>query len=237
MILPSHGRNNDQFGSAVAISGDTAVVGSPFHDHGDCPEGTEYCSYGTVFGSEWDHGGPDNWGESAEIIVDYRDPNQGFGSSLAIEGDTVVVGTESSWWPATEGGMYIFEREQNGSNTWRQVAEVWRSGAFGTVEDLKRGQAMISDSKSSVIFERSETGSDAWVERFKFSPREGWDSGIGWRGGAIGDGYYVVGAPNGDVNCPGDNPDCNSGAVYLFVVDSAPTPTVRIRRPSGRRRP
>ena len=183
VILPSHGRNNDQFGSAVAISGDTAVVGSPFHDHGDCPEGTEYCSYGTVFVFERDHGGPDNWGESAEIIVDYRDPNQGFGSSLAIEGDTVVVGTESSWWPATEGGMYIFEREQNGSNTWRQVAEVWRSGAFGTVEDLKRGQAMISDSKSSVIFERSETGSDAWVERFKFSPREGWDSRhwLAWR--------------------------------------------------------
>ena len=88
--------SNDQFGSAVAISGDTAVVGSPHHNHGGCPEGYEWCSFGAVFVFERNHGGPDRWGEVAELEPEDVSRNDYFGSSVAIDGDVVVVGSGSS---------------------------------------------------------------------------------------------------------------------------------------------
>jgi hypothetical protein len=237
VITPSHGKTNDEFGSAVAISGDTVVVGSPFHDHEDCAAGTEYCSYGSVFVYERNQGGTDNWGEVAEIIVDYRDPQQGLGSSLALDGDTLIVGTDLQYGRATDGGVYVFERSHSDPHNWDLVTEVWRSESFGRVKDVKGGLALISDSDSAALFERSQDGVEGWAETAKLTGTEGWDSGIGYGGGAIGDGLLVVGAPYGEVNCPAENLNCNSGAVYIFEVEESTHPIPRMRGPTRRRRP
>ena len=70
----------------MAISGDTVVVGAPGKD-----SATGYDS-GAAYIFERNAGGAGNWGQVKKLIP--ADPAAGdwFGISVAVSGDTVVVG-------------------------------------------------------------------------------------------------------------------------------------------------
>ena len=96
----------DAFGGYVSISGDTAVVGSPFDDDGAGNSGSAYVfvrSAGT-------------WTEQAKLTASDPAAAKQFGRSVSISGDTAVVGSpfdddagESS------GSAYVFVRS---GTTW-----------------------------------------------------------------------------------------------------------------------
>jgi len=101
------GQNDDRFGDAVAISGDTALVGAPFRDTGAGPEHGAALAFAR-------NGA--NWSLQATLNPDpnnaYNNPR--FGYSVAISGNTALVGTPYYYASGGEiGSVWVFGR--NGS--------------------------------------------------------------------------------------------------------------------------
>ena len=95
----------DQFGSSVALDGTTAVVGAPGHGAG---KGKAYV-FSEVGGTPT---------EVAELSGSDSVAGDGFGSSVAFDGTTIVVGAPGHG--AGKGRAYVFS-EVGGK--WTQVAE------------------------------------------------------------------------------------------------------------------
>lgn len=107
----------DQFGYSVSISGTVAAVGCPFDDDGAVDAGSTY-----VF--ERDAGGPNNWGVVDKLLGDYPMAESGFGVSVSIAGDTLLVGSDEDDTAVASGGaVYVFDRDQDGPGEWGQLAQ------------------------------------------------------------------------------------------------------------------
>jgi len=84
-LTASNGPACVEFGSSVGISGDRAIVGAPnLPGYEDSP--------GSAYLYERDESGPDNWGEITKITASDGALGDEFGESVAISGDTVIVG-------------------------------------------------------------------------------------------------------------------------------------------------
>ena len=104
----------DNLGYSVAISGDTAVVGMPF-------EGSGGAAYIYVRSAGV-------WAQQAKLTASNREANDKFGYSVAITGDTVVIGAPGEASSSTTqgdnsasgaGAVYVFTRT---TGTWTQTA-------------------------------------------------------------------------------------------------------------------
>lgn len=99
-LVPSDGQGNDGFGQAVAVSGDTIVVGSKEH-----PAQTSERP-GAAYVYHWDGAA---WLERAKLVA--SDPVQEgwFGEAVAISGETAIIG--AMWADGAEptsGAAYVF---------------------------------------------------------------------------------------------------------------------------------
>ena len=99
------------------MSGTTAIVDAPDHAVGDGgePQGAVY-----IFVQDGT-----TWSQQAELIASDSAPGDHFGYSVAVSGDTVVVGAPGHTVGANagQGVAYIFARD---SATWSQQAEASR---------------------------------------------------------------------------------------------------------------
>ena len=102
-LSASNGTNNDQFGSSVAIGGDTVVVGAAEDDSGK----------GSAYVFEKPGGGWVNATETAKFSASDGMGGDRFGTSVAISGDTVVAGAPGD--DSNKGSAYVFEKTQ----VWR----------------------------------------------------------------------------------------------------------------------
>lgn len=116
----SHSDEEDLFGRAVAIDGNTAVVGAYLEDsaattiNGDASDNTAPAR-GAAF--VYFRSG-NTWTQQAYLKASVTTAR--FGSSVAISGDTIVVGAANDSTAASvAGGAYVFVR--NG-NTWTEQA-------------------------------------------------------------------------------------------------------------------
>ena len=145
-------RFTDRFGSAVAISGDTVVVGIPIREEGEA----------YVFVRS---GG--TWSEQAHLKASNPDRGDSFGSSVAISGDTLVVGAPGEDSAATgiggdqndndareSGAAYVFVRT---GSTWSQQAYL---KASNTEAEDSFGES-VAVSGDTVIVGAPTEGSDA----------------------------------------------------------------------------
>ena len=82
-LVPTDGASGDAFGYDVALSGDTAFIGSPRDDDMGCNSGSVY-----VFVRRDDG----TWEEVQKLTPADGEPNDNFGRSVAISGDTAVIG-------------------------------------------------------------------------------------------------------------------------------------------------
>ena len=124
----------DQFGHAVAISGDTIVVSAPFEDSSATGVGGNQAdNSATAAGAAYvfTRSGT-TWSQQAYLKASNTDAHDWFGWSVAISGDTLVVGAHGERSNATgvngdeadnsaesAGAAYIFTRS---SSTWSQQA-------------------------------------------------------------------------------------------------------------------
>ena len=161
-----------------------------------------------------------------------------FGFSVAVKGDIVAVGSRSDddACPADpgcdSGSVYIFSRNNGGPGSWNFLKKLTASDAaagdwFGTGVALD-GEILVVgapgrdgvgvDSGAVYVFDRNLGGPDNWGERTIVTPT---DSAVEHRfGGALtlSGGTLVAAAPWDDDACPAD-PECQSGAAYVFYRD------------------
>jgi hypothetical protein len=146
----------DWFGVSVAISGDTIVVGARF----EYSNSTAVCN--APFGScgglgnnsatqagaayVFERDGSGNWQQTAYLKAPNTGANDIFGISVAISGDTIVVGAYGEDSSSTAvmnfpfgsfsegaidaGAAYVFERD--GSGAWQQKAYLKAPNAGGS---------------------------------------------------------------------------------------------------------
>jgi hypothetical protein len=113
-LTASDGAANSFFGSTVAISGNTIIVGAPDEEsNGHYDEGAAYIFVEPA-------GGWTDMTQTAELkrpYSDYRERPGKFGVSVAIDGDTAVVG-----WVGTYAGghVYVFVEPAGG---WENTSD------------------------------------------------------------------------------------------------------------------
>ena len=121
-LTASDGDVNDYFGRSVAISGDTALVGAHLNDDNGSMSGSAYIYQRQADGS---------WGETSKLTATDGDSGDYFGHSVAISGDTALVGAyQDDDNGSDSGSAYLYQRQADGS--WSEVAKLTASdGAAG----------------------------------------------------------------------------------------------------------
>jgi len=218
----------DEFGR-VAISGDTAIVGARFEDEKGFFAGAAY-----IF--ERDEGGADNWGEVTKLTASDAQDNDYFGHSVAISGDTAIVGAPDEAEKGSKAGAaYIFERDEGGADNWGEVTKLTASDAqdndyfgYSVAINLKpqsaaRGDRAIvgargeaekgSDAGAAYIFERDEGGADNWGEVTKLTASDAQTYDYFGHSVAISGDTAIVGAPDEAEK------GSKAGAAYIFERD------------------
>ena len=221
-IVASNGAASDQFGYSVSISGDYAIVGSPWDT---------IQSLGANAGSAYifRRTGTNTWDTGINIMADGTFTSQKFGISVAIDGDYAVVGAhesnEQGGAAQTKSGVaMIFHRTgaNNTPNTWDTGQKIVPSDPaaydeFGTGVAISGNTAVIgapkdddnsvTDSGSVYVFVRSGT---TWTEQEKLTGGSGTTSGFLGHSVSISGDLVVAGA-----KYTSDN-GLNSGAAYVF---------------------
>jgi hypothetical protein len=169
-LAPSDGLSGDEFGTSVALSGDTALVGSPKYSGSMPAEGAAYVF--TRSSSSWPErrklNAPDSLGSDL------------FGSSVALAGSTAAIGAPGH--PVTvnqtplHGAVYVFEGS-GASWTFRQkltASNVPSADYFGATVamdgDTLIAGAYASDNGSAFVYTRSGS---TWTEQQQIGASDG----------------------------------------------------------------
>lgn len=98
-------------GSSIATDGETIVLGAPIdlaNQRGPYP--------GAVYVYRRDAGGPDAWGLVRTLQPPSPSSGLGFGNLVDVEGDLLIVSTDSP--QETANSVYAFERDRGGPEAW-----------------------------------------------------------------------------------------------------------------------
>ncbi len=210
-----NGSAEDFFGASVAISGDTAVVGS----------------YGEEVGSDDNQGSAyvfvrngANWLVQAKLTVFDGDDDDNFGGSVAISGDTIIIGAvgDDLGVNIDQGSAYIFVRNDT---TWSQQEKlVANDGAasdnFGKSVAISGETVVIGahfddfgsnfmNQGSAYIFVRNGA---VWTQQTKLTANDGATDDYFGNSVAISSNNVIVGAAGDDI---GGNTE--QGSAYIFV--------------------
>ena len=222
-LLASDAQEFDFFGQSVAVSGDTTIVGAFGEDAGGSAAGAAY-----VF--QRDQGGADNWGEVTKLTGSDALAADFFGQSVAVSGDTAVVGARGAFageFPGAVvgGAAYIFERDEGGAGNWGEVTRLTASDAhrgdfFGTSvavsgDTVVVGAPVRAGGGAPYVFQRDKGGAGNWGQVKKVTASDA----------EAGDGFGESVAVNGDtaiVGAPGEDAGgSRAGAAYVFEAKAA----------------
>jgi hypothetical protein len=215
-LSASDGAANDQFGRSVAISGDTALVGAPNRTEGANPsQGAAYVylRVGTV------------WTQRAKLTASAGTANSFFGVSVALDGDTALVGADGATvgGHANQGAAYPFIRTDG---AWaRQPALTLSDGAaedhFGYALALSGDTALIG------AFGRTVGGRAAQGAAYVYTRNgDGWapQATLTAADGVADDAFATAVALSGDTALVGASDktvagSAQQGVAYVFARD------------------
>ena len=210
-LTATDGVVSGRFGVAVAVSGDTMVIGATgVDDDPDLGAGTAY-----VFVRDGA-----NWVFEAQLTPSDVAPGAEFGSSVAISGDAIVV---SSYVPSSSGdgatnsvvgSAHVFVRD---GNSWSETAKLTAtdgvtSDGFGQSVSIFEDTIVVGAWRADAAYVFVHDGAD-WSEEAKLTPPDSDPSDFD-RSDFFGisvsasDGVVVVGAFGRE-------------SVYVFMRDGA----------------
>ncbi len=211
---------DDEFGISVSVAGDTILVGAHQNDQSATVTNSGAAYVFTKFGGLWGNApvSGDHRVETAKLIASDGAANDEFGISVALDGDTAVIGARQD--DTRNGSAYVFTKV---SGVWSQEAKLIASD--GAADD-EFGISVAVDGETTVIGARqvdAKNGaayvfikvSGVWSQKAKLIAADGAaDDEFGISVAVEGD-TIVVGAHQDD-----DNGDL-SGSAYVFTRDSA----------------
>jgi len=209
-LTASDAFTDDEFGTSVSVSGDTAVIGSPFDNDAGDDSGSAYVfvrSSGT-------------WTQQQKLTAGDAATDDLFGWSVSVSGDTAAIGAR---WNddagSRSGSAYVFVRL---SGTWTQQQKLTAGDAaaddnFGFSVSVSGDTAVISayqdddagsNSGSAYVFVRS---SGTWSEQQKLTASDGAGTDEFAHSVSVSGDTVVIGARFDD------DAGSNSGSAYVFV--------------------
>jgi hypothetical protein len=142
-ITASDGASGHQFGRAVSIDGECAVVGAHWADGGADSTGAVY-----VFEKDMGVWGPT---ETAKLTASDGDVWDLFGASVSIDGDRIVVGALQGAYPEGfpgNGAAYVFDKP--GSN-WVSTTETTKLTPYGGEMNDRFGYSVDVDADTIIV--------------------------------------------------------------------------------------
>ena len=219
-LTATDGAAGDQFGWSVSVEGDTVVAGAYGDDNFT---GSAYVFVRPSDG-EWA-----TTTETAKLTASDGAGNEYFGSSVSVEGDTVVVGASlDDDNGANSGSAYVFVRPSTGWATATETGKLTasdgaRNDYFGlsvsvygntVVVGAERDDDNGSSSGSAYVFVKPSAGWADATETAKLTASDGAaDDEFGGSVSVEGD-TVVVGASLDDDN------GAESGSAYVFLRPS-----------------
>jgi hypothetical protein len=209
-LVASDAAANSWLGYSAAVSGDTAVAGA-------LAAGEDQRGYAYVFTRSGS-----TWSQQARLTAADAADSDSFGLSVAVDGDTIVVGAsvKDVGSNVDQGAVYVFTRS---GSTWTQQAKLTASdGAsgdeFGTSVAIDGDSLIVgafaddvgsnSNQGSAYVFTRSGT---SWTQQARLTAGDGATEDRLGIGVAIDGDVAAVGAFLDDV---GSN--TNQGSAYVF---------------------
>ncbi|QDV18654.1 Calx-beta domain protein [Gimesia panareensis] len=170
--------DGDQFGSSVAIDGDTIVIGA----YADNDSGSDS---GSVYVYRWD---TVNWTFEEKLTASDGQSGDHFGNSVAIEGDLLIVGANfrdanDSEFTQDAGAVYVFNRTGTAWSESQILVASNRdiSDQFGWSVDIEDQTVFISSIKGDAPGSHQNTGAvylfqyanETWVENTVLTAPDG----------------------------------------------------------------
>lgn len=216
-LIPLDGSPEGHFGYSSDIDADVAVVGAT--DGAGVPE---HGRPGAVYVFERQSNG--TWRQVAKLLPLHEEPegvgSSNFGTSVAVEGDTIVVGCYFS--PQTT----VFERR---SGVWTRAATLSDTG--GVDVDIHNGTIITSFVEGADIYRRGPSG---WVKVQRLQngyPQPDAD----YVGPSVA--ISTTAAIHGSYGVDDTAPGTPSGTAYIYPLGADHTwqgaPVAAITRPNG----
>jgi hypothetical protein len=207
-LLASDGSADEQFGYSVSLSGDTALIGTPYDVDNGVDSGSAYVF--TRTGTSWT--------QQAKLLAPDGAEYDFFGGSVSLSGDTALIGAMNDDDNGNySGSAYVFTRT---GTTWTQQQKLLASrrdgDQFGVSVSLSGDTALIGASwnddngysGSMYVFTRTGT---TWTQQQKLFASDG----------AAGDQFGVSVSLSGDTALIGayldDDNGAGSGSAYVFT--------------------
>lgn len=221
-VEASDGERSDNFGTAVALSGDRLVVGADDNER-----------QGAAYVYDWDGV---QWNESAKLVASDGQYDDHFGYAVALLGDRIAVGSPFGGRRYT-GAVYVFERRRE---RWVEIAKLIpddnRTGGYYMGQSLALSEDRVfagasgdddlgSNAGAVYVFRLNE---GQWSQEAKLTASDGARVADFGETLAHFENRLVIGAPYDD----GMGED--SGAAYVFEWDgSAWVERVKLQAENG----
>ena len=218
-LVARNAKEGDTFGVSVAIDGNTVVVGATGVDVDE--EDDAGAAY--IFVREGAA-----WRQKARLVARNPAAEDNFGSSVAIDGITIVVGADSHDLGGVlidSGAAYVFIQR---SGAWDQKAKLVSSDIgvgdyFGTSVAISGKRIAVGATQANFGGTRGNGsayvfrgGGNTWVQEAELSAEDGRDGDFFGQSVAIFSDTVVVGALFKDPDL-GRGRIANAGAAYVFT--------------------
>ena len=211
ILTAPDGQAGDAFGQSIALTDTHLVIGSPKKDALGKDSGAAYI-YQRKNGV---------WRYQTTITASDGVAGDLFGISVAIDGNTILVGADLHDKTAENAGaVYAYVLDKTG---WKQEAKLMASDGghtdiFGVRVAISGNTALISarrddvdgigtDAGSAYLFERKDR---IWTEKMKLTSPDGKAHDRFGRGVALSKDFAVISAMNHDAN------GMDTGAIYIY---------------------
>ena len=242
-LIASDGALNDRFGVSVALDNDTAVVGAFQPTYTDPDTSLDVSRPGAAYVYIKDSNGA--WSQQAKLTASDGADGDEFGISVAVDGDTVVVGARGN--VSKTGAIYVFTKPSDGDWT-STITETKLTATGGAADDLFGASVALYGAStivvgapgdqnsvggtdvstgSAYVFARDSNGE--WSQNAKLTASNAALDDLFGNSVAVDDDTIAVGAYGKDGNSLTD-----SGLVYVFVKSggaawATTTETVQLR--------
>lgn len=207
-VVASDAAAGDGFGAGVALDGSILAVGAPAGPGSFVDQGAVYIF--RKVGAAWT--------QVAKVVASDGANSDGFGTSVAIKGDTLVVGAPGAdvGGAADRGAAYVF-RNTSG-NSWTQTAELTNSSGiagdrFGTAVATRSSRALVGAPGGAGSAHLFRNSGGSWISAVDFTSGEasaaGFGSAVALAGTLAGD-WATIGAPQAVTN------GIAAGAAFIY---------------------
>lgn len=224
-LVASDRASGDQFGAAVALSGNWAAVGAP-----DEESAIGVLSSGSVYlyrwdGSQWGGGSLLGSRTQSQKIAGPALSNERFGCAVAMDGDTLVVGADQLFTASRFGRAFVYRLI---GGTWiledtLTAPDAAPNDVFGHDVAISGDTIVIgaprivgtptpSDTGAAYVFTRAGS---SWLFQAKLTPSDGGAGDLFGGSVALLGNVAVIGAEHHDLTSPLLLP--NAGAAYVFT--------------------